>query len=105
VLGQITVCIFPAIANEDANVMALVDSEIFQRHQYCFKYISADGSWKGLAGVGMGVINHTELEFLEINLTKNSILLLHAIHSLSFGGFFKEKPDSTLVVKICSKNS
>jgi hypothetical protein len=34
VLGQITVCIFPAIANEDANVMALVDSEIFQRHQY-----------------------------------------------------------------------
>jgi hypothetical protein len=39
VLGKTTVCILPAIANEDANVKALADSEIFQRHQYFFKYV------------------------------------------------------------------
>jgi hypothetical protein len=40
-----------------------------------------------------------EREFLDINLTKDSSLLLHAVHSLSTGGFLK-KPDSTLVLKL-----
>jgi hypothetical protein len=31
-----------------------------------------------------------EMEFLEINLTKDSSLLLHPIHSLSTGGFVKK---------------
>ena len=30
-----------------------------------------------------------EMEFLDINLTKVSRLLIHAIHSLSTGGFLK----------------
>jgi hypothetical protein len=55
VLGQITVCILPAIAKEYANVKALFGSESSQNHRYCFKCISADGSWKGIGGVGMGV--------------------------------------------------
>ncbi len=33
---------------------------------------------------------HSEMEFLDINLTKDSSLLLHGIHSLSIGGFFKK---------------
>jgi hypothetical protein len=37
-----------------------------------------------------------EMEFLDINLTKDSSLLLHVIHSISIGGFVR-KPDSTLV--------
>jgi hypothetical protein len=32
----------------------------------------------------------TEIEFLDINLTEDSSLLLHAIHSLSTGGFLKK---------------
>ncbi len=32
----------------------------------------------------------TDMEFLDINLTKDSSLLLHAIHSLSTGGFEKK---------------
>jgi hypothetical protein len=31
-----------------------------------------------------------EIEFLDINLTKDSSLLLHAIHSFSTGGFLKK---------------
>ncbi len=31
-----------------------------------------------------------EMEFLDINLTKDSSLLLHAIHNLSTGGFLKK---------------
>jgi hypothetical protein len=31
-----------------------------------------------------------EMDFLDINLTKDSSLLLHAIHSLSTGGFLKK---------------
>ncbi len=41
-----------------------------------------------------------EMEFLDINLTKGSSLLLHAIHSLSTSGFLNKTPDSTLVLKI-----
>jgi hypothetical protein len=39
-------------------------------------------------------------EFLDINLTKNSSILLYAIHSLS-----TRKTDSTLVLKILTKKS
>jgi hypothetical protein len=46
-----------------------------------------------------------EMDFLGISLTKDSSLLLHAIHaihSLSTGGFLR-KPGSTLVLKIYTK--
>jgi hypothetical protein len=44
----------------------------------------------------------TEMEFLEINLTKNLSLLVDAISST--GGFYR-KPHSTLVLKIHTKKS
>ncbi len=43
-------------------------------------------------------------EFLDINFSKDSSLLLHDIHSLSTGGFLK-KPHSTLVLKLHTKKS
>jgi hypothetical protein len=45
-----------------------------------------------------------EMKFLDINLTKDSSLLLHAIHSSSTGGF-ERKPYSTPVLKIHTKKS
>ncbi len=42
---------------------------------------------------------YMEMEFLDISLTKDSSLLLQTIHSLSTGGFLKEKTDSPLVLK------
>jgi hypothetical protein len=42
------------------------------------------------------------MELLYFNLTEDSSLMLHAIHSLSTGGFLK-KPDSTQVLKIHTK--
>jgi hypothetical protein len=48
--------------------------------------------------------NCPEMEFLDINLTKDSSLLLHAIHSLSTGGFLK-KPETTLVLTIHTKKT
>ncbi len=39
------------------------------------------------------------MEFLDISLTKDSSLLLHAIHSLSTGGFLR-KSNSTLVFSV-----
>ncbi len=42
-----------------------------------------------------------EMEFLDISLTKDSWLLIHAIHS---PGGFKRKPYSSLVLKILTKN-
>jgi hypothetical protein len=47
-------------------------------------------------GPGSPNLKLFEMEFLDINLTKDSSLLLHAIHSLSIGG----KPDSTHTKKI-----
>jgi hypothetical protein len=47
----------------------------------------------------------TVMEFLDINLTKYSSLMLHAIHSPFTGGFCKRKPYSTLVLIILTKNS
>jgi hypothetical protein len=44
----------------------------------------------------------TEMELLDSNLTKDSSLLFHAIHSLSTGGFFR-KPISILVLKYIQK--
>ncbi len=46
---------------------------------------------------------YSEMEFVDINFTKDSSLLLHAIHRLSTGRILK-KPDSTLVLKIHTKN-
>jgi hypothetical protein len=44
------------------------------------------------------LLSFPEMEFLEINLTKDSSLFaLHAIHSLSNGRFFCRKPDSTVL--------
>jgi hypothetical protein len=43
------------------------------------------------------------MEFLDINLTKGSSLLLHAIHNLSAGGI--KKTDSTVVLKKNKKKS
>ncbi len=51
-----------------------------------------------------GARAHPGREFLNICLTKDSSLLLHAIHSLSTGGFLK-KPDSALVLKLHTKKS
>ncbi len=47
---------------------------------------------------------YPEMEFLEINLTKDSSLLLHAIHSLFHWRIFK-KMYSSLVLKILTKKS
>ncbi len=44
-----------------------------------------------------------EIEFLDISLAKDSSLLLHAIQSF-YWQIFKEKPDSTLVLKYIQKN-
>jgi hypothetical protein len=44
----------------------------------------------GLVVVQLGHHANPEMEFLYINLRKDSILLLHAIHSVSTDGFLKE---------------
>ncbi len=45
------------------------------------------------------VVKPPEIEFLYINLTKDSSLLLHAIFTVSSTGVFYRKPYSTLVLK------
>jgi hypothetical protein len=45
------------------------------------------------------LFEYVEIEFLDISLTKDSSLLLHAIHSLSTGGFKKSR------LYFCFKNT
>jgi hypothetical protein len=45
------------------------------------------------------------MEFLDLNLTKESRLLLHALQSPFYWRILKKKPFSTLVLKIRKKNS
>ncbi len=40
-------------------------------------------------------VTNAEMEFLDINLTKESSLLLHAFHSLSTIGFLKKTRPSS----------
>ncbi len=49
-------------------------------------------------------ISTTEMEFLDINLTKDSSVLLHAIHSLSNGGFIKKIILYSGFKNTCKKN-
>jgi hypothetical protein len=56
---------------------------------------------RGLCEVSAAEPFHPEVEFLDVNLTDDSSILLHVIHSPfgSIGGFYR-KTCSTLVLKI-----
>jgi hypothetical protein len=59
-----------------------------------------------ILGKGQPILLHvvTEMEFFDVNLTKDSSLFLHAIHSLFYWRIYRE-PNSTLVFKTHTKKS